>query len=321
LSFKIYKVSANFIKEVTILHSKFEEREIDFNNKNVAEALNTSIGNARNAINAAQQLSLLNISEKFKISLEEKQKLLFRQHLQSFIPFFDFLEMLYEGKTPEEATRIINVLHKWGRSEKDIIWIFKNWGEFAGIFQNTKGSLKFVKNLKKPGEKHFIKIIQDLDDGLKAKIWIKQIIGNTNGFVSNSDYINLTKSILMIQTEPRESLKNAGAVLEDFLRKIAKINNVDVSKKNGISQIASELRKNKLLAGKHIGILEGLQVFLDRRVFDNFSAFRNMATHGIDKEENKKWEFSTELALSFIIQVILCIKSIYFYFIEKKLVF
>lgn len=321
LVFKIYKVSANYITEATKLHFKFKERGIEFNKKKISEALKTSGVNAQNAINAASQLSLLNTSEKFSKSTKETQKILFRQNLQSFIPFIDFIESLYEGKTPEEAARLVKTLHNWGKREEDIIWIFKNWGTFAGIFQKKKGKFEFRQTIKTPEINDTKEILNELDDELKAKIWIKNRVGNAFNILSNSDYKNLTKSILKIQSEPRESIKNAGEVLEDFLRKIATKRNIDVSNKNGISQISIELRNHKIIASKHVGILKGLQVFLDRRIFDGLSAFRNMSTHGIDKLESKRWELSSELALTYVIQVVLCIKSIFFYCFEQKLTF
>jgi len=293
LVFKVYKVSANYIAEATKLHFKFKERGIEFNKKKISEALKTSEDNAQNAKNAARQLSLLNSSEKFSKSTIETQKILFRQYLQSFIPFIDFIESLYDGKSPEEAARLVKILHNWGKREKDIIWIFKNWGTFAGIFQKKQGKLEFRHAIKTSEINDINKNIIELDDELKVKIWIKNRIGNANKILSISDYKNLTKSILNIQNEPRESIKSAGEVLEDFLRKIAAKRNIDVSNKNGISQISIELRNHKILASKHIGILKGLQVFLDRRIFDGLSAFRNMSTHGIDKIESKRWELST----------------------------
>ncbi len=321
MGYVVYKVSADFISKIVILYNKCQERNSAFNKNFLSNALGTSIVNAQNAIKAAEQLGLFKITEKFSKSTKSQQKIFFRKALQSYVPFFDFIEFLYVGEKPEKAIKIVKNIHKLTRSEIDLLWIFKNWGKFSGIFKDKKGDIKFREEINTPTPNKIKELVINLDNELRAKIWIKNIIGNAFNFLSQKDYENLIDCILKIGDQPRESIRKCGETLEDFLRKIAKKKNIDVSSKNGISQISQELRKSMILASKHVNILRGLQVFLDREIFDGFSSFRNMATHGIDKQEGKTWELSSELALTFIIQVILCIKSLYYYVIEQKLTF
>ena len=209
----------------------------------------------------------------------------------------------------------------WNRKEEDIQWIFRNWGSFAGIFKEKRGVFEFSDNIQQPTPPKIVELTEILNNELKSKIWIKNVIGDAFKYLSEGEFNTLVKSMLEFEKDSRNSIRNAGEILEDFLRILAKIRNIDMSKRNGIFEIAEELRKNKVIASKHVGILKGLQIFLDRDIFNGLSAFRNMSHHGIDKKEEKKWELSSELALTYIIQVILCIKSLYFYSIKNKLIF
>lgn len=319
--FRVYKVSADYIVKVLEVYRKCEERNVKFNINDFSEALSTSKVNAQNAIGAAQQLGLFEISEKFSKASIEEQAILFRKALQSYPPFIDFVEFLYKKKDADEAAKLVKYIYNIDRNEKDIMWCFKNWGVFSKIFRNKKGSIEFLEKIGDPIPSKIKELSKMLDNELKIKIWIKNVIENGFSLLSSTDFQNLIDSMLNFDKKPRESIKKSGEVLEDFLRKIAKNRRIDVKNKNGISQIAEELRKYKIIANKHIGILKGMQVFLDRDIFNGLSAFRNISTHGIDKEEGKRWELSSELSLIYNIQVILCIKSLYYYCVENQLKF
>jgi len=321
MEYRIYKVSADFMIKVVNLFNKCKDIGREFNKSVVMQALETSEVNAQNAIGAIEQLGLFNVSEKIASSPIEEQKMLFREALQSYKPFLDFLEFLYKGYSPKKAVRMVKSLYSLKRREGDILWTFRNWGIFGGIFKEKRGALEFSEAIQRPVPSKIIRLTEILNDELKAKIWIKNTIGKAESFLSSEEFNSLVRAMMEFEKDPRGSVRHAGEALEDFLRKIAEYRNIDVTKKKGISEIAEGLRKNRVVASKHIGILKGLEVFLDRDIFDGFSAFRNMAYHGIDKDEGKRWELSSELALTYVIQVILCIKSLYYYGIEKKLNF
>ncbi len=319
MEFKIYPVDAKWIIEVAELYEKFKKEGKELDKKSVAKALGVSESTVQNAIGAFKQLELDKISDKIANSNLESQKQLFRKALQSYKPFLEFIFFLEKGDDPNKAIKKVLSIFEIRRKSEDVIRTFRNWGSFAGIFKGKNFELsEYIKSLKPS-------IIEDLFDSLnneiKAKIWIKKILGAAENYLSNEEYESLLRSILNIVKDPREAVQSAGEALEDFLRKLAHDKEIDVSRKNGIYQIAEELRKNNVLASKHVPILKGLQVFLDRDVFEGLAAFRNIAHHGKDKEEMKKWELSEELALSYVIQVLLCIKSLYYYAIESQLKF
>lgn len=321
MEFLIYKVSAMYIIKAVVFYNKCMERKKKTNANMLSKALNTSIVNSRNAIKAAEQLELLKISYKFTNKNLTEQKLLFRQALQSYKPFNDFLNFLYNGETPNSAIKMIKSLYNLNRNEKDLMWILKNWGCYSGIFKNKRGKLELLNNIKVAIPNELKELFNTLNNEIKARIWVKKILEASNGFLSQNDFDNLVFAMINFNNNPRESIKRCGETLEDILRKIAYKNNINVSSKNGISQISQKLRSKRILANKHVNSLKGLEIFLDRNIFDGFSAYRNMSVHGIDKHERKRWDLSSELALTYVIQTILCIRSLYYWIFEKKLIF
>ena len=317
--YRLYKIDAETIIKCIELYGKFKEKDDEIDYTKISEGLGISRRKAREALKAAGELKLLDISTKFVSASLEEQKILFRKALQSFDPFMDFIFFLEKGDSPDEAVRKVKSLYNIERKTEDILWVFKKWGNFAEIFLNN--TFELVDELKYSKPSIIVELLSQINNELKAKLWLAKVLRDARKYITNEEYEYLIEAVLHIQKDPRRSVQSAGEILEDYLRKIANDRNIDVSKKNGISQIAEELRKNGVIASKHISILKGLQVFLDRDIFDGLAAFRNMAHHGKDKKEMKKWEFSEELALSYVIQVVLCIKSIYYYAIEDRLTF
>ena len=317
-SYKFYKVNAKDIGKVVEIYGKFQDIPTNISSK-IAEALKMNERKARESLNMAKELGLLNIAKEFALSDRNKQKLLFRKALQSFRPFLDFVFFLQKGDSPEESATKIRAIYDIKRNANDILWAFKNWGNFAGVFVND--SFELTEEIKDPEPSIIKELLTDVNNELKAKLWLDKVLGDAKNYLTDEDFELLTQAIINLKKDPRNSLKISGEALEDVLRSIAKDRNVDVSKKNGILQIAEEMRRNNLLADKHISILRGLQVFLDRDIFYGLAAFRNMAHHSKDKKEMKKWELGEELALSYLIQVVLCIKSLYYYVIKDKLTF
>jgi len=317
--YRLYKVDAITIIKCIELYGKFKDINNEVDYTKISKGLEISSRKAREALNAAEELGLLDMSKDFVSASPEEQKLLFRKALQSFRPFIDFVFFLEKKDRPEEAARKIKSLYNVERKAEDILWVFKKWGIFADIFIND--TFELADKLKNSKPSRISELLSQMDNELKAKLWLEKVLGDARNYTTNEEFNSFIEAILHIQKNPRRAVQSAGEALEDCLRKIANDRGIDVSKKNGISQIAEELRKNGVIAGKHVSILKGLQVFLDRDIFDGLSAFRNIAHHGKDKKEMKKWELSEELALSYVIQVILCIKSLYYYTIKQQLTF
>jgi len=259
MKFKIYPVDAKRIIEVTELWERYKKIGKEPTKSSIAKALNVSEVTVQNAIGAIKQLKLDNISDKIANSTPEEQKYWFRKALQNYEPFIEFIRFMSKGDEPTRAIQKIVEIYDIKRKPKDVLWTFQNWGVFGGIFKNRNFELsKSIKPLK-PSK--IAELEEVLENELKIKIWVKEIVQDADTYLTNEEHESLIKAIMDVRENPRNSIKLAGEVLEDVLRKIAKDKKVDVKKKNGISEIAEELRKNKIIASKHIGILKGIQVF------------------------------------------------------------
>lgn len=320
MEFKISPVDAKYVIDASVLKARKEKVGKNFS-KNDLEKLGISSVYAQNAINSAEELNLFQIGDKLSTASEEERRIIFREKLQDYPPFLDFIGYLTEGLSPQEAVKRLKIVYELKRNEKDILWAFSNFGKYAGIFVDKKGKLELRESIKVMPPTKLLGIIQNLDDELKARLFLKNLLGDSAGDLSSQETNDLVYSLLNFEMDPEESVRKAGIVLEDFLRTLAKKRNVDVKGAKGIEEIAGVLRKNHVLASKHVNILRGLEVFLVCDVYIGFSAFRAMPSHGKDRVEEERWELSSELALTYVIQTVLAIKSLWYYAIKKQLKF
>lgn len=320
MEYKIYPVDAKYVIEAAVLKQKKEKVGKSFS-RNDLEKLGISSTYAQSAIKSAEQLDLFSSGDKLSAVSEEEKRMIFREKLQRYPPFLDFIGYLTDGFLPHEATKRVKVVYELGRNEKNILWTFNNFGRYAGIFTDKKGKTELSESIKVTSPKKLMEITQDLDNELKAKLFLKNLLGNSVNDLSAQESNDLVYALLNFETSPEESVRKAGIVLEDFLRTLAKKRDVDVKRAKGIEEIAGVLRKNHILASKHVNILRGLEVFLVCSVYSGFSAFRAMPSHGKDRVEEGRWELSSELALTYVIQTILAIKSLWYYAVKKQLKF
>lgn len=320
MEYKIYPVDAKYVIEAAMLKAKKEKVGKSFS-RNDLEKLGISSVYARNAIKSAEQLNLLSSGNKLSGLKEEEKRMLFREKLQKYPPFLDFIGFLVDGISPLEAAKRVKIIFEIERNEKDILWTFSNFGRYAGIFVNKKGKFELSKSIEIASPTKLIEIMKNLDNELKVRLFLKNLLGDSVNDLSEQELNDLVYALLNFEINPEESVRKAGIVLEDFLRTLGKKRNVDVKKAKGIEEIAGVLRKNRVLASKHVNVLRGLEVFLVCDVYSGFSAFRAMSSHGKDRVEEERWELSSELALTYVIQTILAIKSLWYYAIKKQLKF
>ncbi len=142
MKFKIYNVSAEKIINTIEVYKKCEENEIEFNKKILSDSLNISNETARNAIGAARQLNLLNINYDLYDASNKKKIEIFKNKLLCYKPFRDFIELMNRGYTKIDAINIIKNIYTFNIKNETILWTFKNWGRYAGIFEKLKEKSK-----------------------------------------------------------------------------------------------------------------------------------------------------------------------------------
>jgi len=220
MEYKIYPVDAKYVIEAVILKARKEKLGKSFS-KNDLENLGISSVYAQNAIKSAEQLNLFLNADKLLSSTNEEKKIIFREHLQKYQPFLDFLSFLMEGLPPLDAAKKLKIIYEIERNEKDIIFTFSNFGRYAGIFVDKKGKLELNESVKTVPPTKLVEIVQNLDNELKARLYIRKLLKDVVNDLSSQEIDDLVFSFLNFEKDPKESIRKAGIVLEDFLRALA----------------------------------------------------------------------------------------------------
>lgn len=294
------------------------------------------------ALSTAIQLNMIKLSNKtikdskYKLTIktkydpriweEKEHRLLFREHIQKFRPFlmyFDFISKGFNHSSAAAKTSSFFNLDPFITGENNIL---RTWGMYSEIF-DKKGNIveEVLKQSATKNSKYFAEAINNLNNDLTRRNFISKWLGEDAFAFIDEDIINdLTSGLKFYLHDPDKSIRDTGKSLEDFLKLIAKEKNILlVNSKNKpiktIGTIIQKLREGKVLADHHTSVLQGLEIYLDSNLLQGLNAFRTMPSHGKNFEDNARWELSSELALLYVLQVILAIKSIYHYAIYKKL--
>lgn len=257
-------------------------------------------------------------TQKFELELisDNKQKRIFmRKAVQEFEPFITFISYCKNGNTIEDAARKVFVFFNFkNKSARFLESMFIKWGKDLDIFVIKHHNIDINSNIEIQIDAINNINGDDLNNEISIRIYISNMISpDTYGFLSKIEVKELVDSFLKEKTDPRNAVECAGRAFEDFLRRISNLSKVDVSKKNGISQVSNALYNNKDSSGKINSIIHTKQ----EKISLSIGAIRNMAGHSLEAKTMERWELSTISAHSFINLVLISIKSIYNYVIKN----
>lgn len=273
----------------------------DFSISSVAEYMNTKdLAVAKEAIEAAALLGFVQERQKdFYFPIDDILRLethadaqgrrtVFRIRLESLAPYKRFKERIYCGDSPLEAARRVGALGNIDTEPIKIKEIFQRLGLFAGSFtQDGIGNLVCSSGEQSIGA-YLDAVKSSLISAESARTFIERRVGEEPfRFLPSEALDNLTSMLARCQAkhEPKSEMIFAlGTAVEKFLRKIGDESNppVDLTKTNGVTQMADELRKGNVITKKHYGLLQAI------------AAMRNAANHGIDNDIGKAWAFTHE---------------------------
>ena len=194
-------------------------------------------------------------------------------------------------------------LRKTGRSDIEAAFFLKhtfNLKISEKVIKSTfNGWLRYYKmNIDLEPYNIPITARKDMIDEATAVLYIRKEFNENLSKIPIIVIGDLIEGAINTYKNPDNSLTDTGRALENYLR--LKYRNIaNLRDCNGISQISNRLHKNKLISNKHSNIIRALGSI--RSIGDS---------HGLDKEENKKWEVSKDSALLFNSLVIKIIKSI-----------
>jgi hypothetical protein len=168
-------------------------------------------------------------------------------------------------------------------------------------------------------------LLELLDDDIKCRTFLSKWLGNDAfNFIDEDIKRDLINAIKNYEKNPEQSIRYAGNALEDHLKLISKNRQIRLVNRNGrplhtIGSIMKKLFDENVIADHHYSTLRGLEVFLSYNVLEGLNAFRKMTSHGKNLNVMKRWELGYEIALVIILQLILAIRSTYYYAVKNKL--
>lgn len=292
-----YSITPASISLMELILSKIkyaQNRNLLLNSKIICELTVMSPQSIRNGINMLFELGF--IVSKSKLELRSKiinqlnentdvKRAIF-DRIIVFEPFIEYLYFRRELNSDEKASKHLKIMLNVKSSPEVLKSTFNGW----------------IKKLKIRIEKSDLNEAflngKDIEEESQAILTIREILNENLNIIPELVINDLKEALIQSKDSPSNSLTDSGRALEDYLRiKFSSL--VDLSKCNGVSQIAEKLRQLKNLNNKHINIIKGI------------GSIRTMGdSHGLDKNDRKNWEISKESALISCFLVIKTIRSI-----------
>lgn len=309
--YKIPRVTADIVMEIM-------EGVCLKNGMNVDEAtayIAKSKEYARRAIVVAEQLGMVNsVDSKFEAvsnakiitrANKDQWPVIFGKFLQRFNPLILFASLLSRGNSLKDSARKIKVIYDIDTNEDVIVTSLVGWGEYAGIFKREKGKVELFIETEKLSAEYIQELLEAMKNDVKARMYIANKLGeDVFGYIKQDEVDLLVKAIREHNSDAKTAIDVAGQAFEDFLRRIATDNAIDVSSCTGIQQIADSIL-NKLITPKHHEICKAI------------NSFRIAAGHNKDRKSLEKWELNPDAAIECILLSLTTIRSIHNYIFKK----
>lgn len=294
---KAYSITPASISLMELITKKImyaQNRNLLLNSNDICELTAMSASSIRNGINMLYELGIVESKSK----LEIKQKIIHRlnenpeikcdllDHIILFEPFLEYISLKRELNSDEKASKHLRIMLNVKSSPGVIKSTFNGWIKKLNI------------QIKNQGLNEALLIGRDIKEESQAIITIRNIFNKSLKSLPELVINDLKEALMQSKINPSNSLTDSGRALENYLRiKFSSL--IDLSKCNGVSQIAEKLRQLKILNNKHINIIKGI------------GSLRTMGdSHGLDKRDGKNWEISYKSALITCFLVIKTISSV-----------
>jgi len=171
---------------------------------------------------------------------KERKVLLFVEYLQQKKSFIQFSTFLDYGDDPSSASEKVKVLYKIDVPGQTILDLFGGWGKSAGIFEGTNRTLRLKPEFHAsdlPTE--YLRELKDaLESDMRARVFVnRKLTEETFRVVPAAGIDRAVRAIRGIRVDPRNSVEDAGEVLEDYLRLKARNDGVNVAGAAGIGGV------------------------------------------------------------------------------------
>jgi hypothetical protein len=241
---------------------------------------------------------------------KERKALLFVEYLQQKKSFVQFSTFLDYGDDSSLASRKVKVLYKIDVASETVLDLFGGWGKSAGVFQGTNQSLRLKPEFHAsdlPTE--YLKDLKEaLENDMRARVFInRKLTEETFRAVPPVGIDRAVRAIRGIRLDPRNSVEDAGELLEDYLRLKAKSDGVDASGAMGIGGVIKVLGDK--LIDEH------------RSVGGAINTLRIMASHPTRAVTERRWELKPDSGLEAVLLSLSLMRSIDEYDRSKRTVF
>lgn len=260
-----------------------------------------------------------------------ESRMLFRRHVQQFAPFVAFLADLKRSGDEDQAARFASAIHEVRPAVSGHDNVFVHWGLYCGILERTDDQIAISDDVVAAAPAravaNWVQYEERLNAEVAARLRVSELLTpQVASALPCAITQDLMKSITEVARDPGSALQHAGIALEDTLKELAAIRGVPLKAAGGrridqIGALAQELRSHKVIAGKHVNILGGLEAFVSYDVLQGYGAFRNMPSHGRSVEDWQRWHLGPEIAWCVVVQVCLTIRSLHEYCVSQKRVY
>lgn len=250
---------------------------------------------------AARDLAVASVSQRSTV---------FKQFIADFKPFVLFCYYLLRDNSVEAASRKVSVVCDIKANPNVVLKTLRSLGIYSGLLkEESKG--KFIVEMKeeKLEEAYVQELLKATQDVFNANLFIAYKIGDEIfGFLEREDRRLIVDSLTKYCQNPKDALNYSGQAFESFLRHLGSQRNIDLRKKNGILEIANELKGQNIILEEH------------RKMSEFLSAFRNPADHGINKEILEHWIIEKDSSLEVVLLFLTAIRSYYRFSSKRELI-
>jgi hypothetical protein len=247
---------------------------------------------------------------------EDLKVLVFRKWLQKWEPYIVFLRYISAGDSPNVAVRKMSSFFNFSNKLDFVEKIFVIWGKATKIF-NADGSL-VDNNFNIESKELLGKLETDVVNDFELRMFlISNLTEEVFNWLRHDEVEELVDAFSKYSSDPRNALECSGRAYEDFLRRIANYLKVDVTKQNGITQVANTIYAAKDDKGQLLKLIHSKLYEVSVAI----GSIRNMAGHGKEAKTMERWEISSSSSFGYILTVIASIKSIHYYVFSGRYVY
>jgi hypothetical protein len=247
---------------------------------------------------------------------KEKKALLFIQYLQRKKSFVQFATFLDYGNDPFLACEKVRVLYQVDVQPQVILQLFGGWGRTAGILEGNNRSLRLKPEYHAPDlpTEYLRGLKEAMDSDMRASVFIsRKLTDETFRLIPQAGIDRAVRALRGVGTDPRNSVEDAGELLEDFLRIKANNDNVSVTGANGIGGVLQALDE-KLLGQNRITTEH-------KSLGEALNTLRIMSSHPMRAATGRRWELKQDSALEAVLLVLSFIRSVHEYDRTKTAIF